>query len=242
MHLAEFSQNADAPLIRGLVPMSSSRGRLRGSLPICVRCAPPCRKCTLPIATAWTKQMIILLNDFHRECSIRFGNGFCRHIHPLSDLRALLKKARLPMHSARALAPRPALEKHEKIPGEIEGAIANLIRQRTLQEAVGERPETMLIPHIRIKLDIMTAAYQDDLEGAIERLGGQGLSVAAVERRAQEMRDEVAALCYNLSREPRQFIEDHFDEMVKSRTDLRAFEKKVRLEKSIYSIVPALGL
>jgi hypothetical protein len=42
----------------------------------------------------------------------------------------------------------------EKMPDQIESAIANLIRQRTLQEAVGERPETMLIPHIRIKLSV----------------------------------------------------------------------------------------
>jgi hypothetical protein len=85
------------------------------------------------------------------------------------------------------------------MPDQIESAIANLIRQRTLQEAVGERPETMLIPHIRIKLDIMIAAYHHDLEKAIGRLEDQGLPNIVVTQRAQEMREEVALLCYNLS-------------------------------------------
>jgi hypothetical protein len=130
----------------------------------------------------------------------------------------------------------------EKMPDQIGLAIANLIRQRTLQEAVGERPETMLIPHIRIKLDIMIAAYRHDLEQAIGRLEGQGLSNTVVTQRAREMREEVALLCYNLSREPREFIEDHFDEMARSRSDLGLLESQVRKEKRIYSVVPPLGL
>ena len=115
------------------------------------------------------------------------------------------------------------------------------IRQRTLQEAVGERPETMLIPHIRIKLDIVIAAYRHDLEEAIRGLRGQGLPNAVQVQRAQAMREEVAHLCYNLRREPRQFIEDHFDEMARSRSDLGRFESQVRNENSLYSVVPPLG-
>jgi hypothetical protein len=77
---------------------------------------------------------------------------------------------------------------------------------------------------------------------AIGRLEDQGLPNIVVTQRAQEMREEVALLCYNLSREPRQFIEDHYDEMVRSRSDLSLFESQVRNEKRIYSVVPALGL
>lgn len=130
----------------------------------------------------------------------------------------------------------------ENVPDQIGSAIANLIRQRTLQEAVGERPETMLIPHIRIKLDIMIAAYRRDLEEAIKRLYDQGLPNALLMQRAKAMHEEVAHLCYNLRREPRQFIEDHFDEMAKSRSDLGLFESQVRNENSVYSVVPPLGL
>jgi hypothetical protein len=88
----------------------------------------------------------------------------------------------------------------------------------------------------------MIAAYRHDLEEAIGRLDGQGLSNPVVTRRAQEMREEVALLCYNLSREPRKFIEDHFDEMVRSRNDLDLFESQSLKEKRIYSVVPPLEL
>jgi len=50
-HMLESSFNEGEKLPQSFVPMSSSRGRVRGSYPICTCCAPACKKCQLPIPT-----------------------------------------------------------------------------------------------------------------------------------------------------------------------------------------------
>lgn len=99
MHLVEFSQDEDAELPDGFMPMSASFGRLRGSLPVCIRCAPPCRRCAIPIATRWTKKMVAALDASYPDRLILFGNGFCDHIHVWSDLVAKFRKVSFPPSS-----------------------------------------------------------------------------------------------------------------------------------------------
>ncbi len=50
-HMLEASFNEGDNLPESFVPMSASRGRIRGSYPICTSCAPACKKCQLPIPT-----------------------------------------------------------------------------------------------------------------------------------------------------------------------------------------------
>lgn len=100
----------------------------------------------------------------------------------------------------------------------------------------------MLIPHIRIKLDIMCRAYDADVSAAIQRLKSEGLPAETVVKESRRMTDDVAKLKYNLKRERSQTIEALFEDMRKAKADLNAFEVAVRQEVPLYSVVPDLGL
>lgn len=92
LHLVEWSQPGEFPVLwRDLIiPMSQSdtTGELctRGSFGFCDECAPPCRKCGLPVRTK-------AIEDFRRERQglvpdpstylLLSGVGDCRHAHPL---------------------------------------------------------------------------------------------------------------------------------------------------------------
>lgn len=141
-----------------------------------------------------------------------------------------------PEHEASPSAREPD-DRTPEIPGPIEDAIAGLIRQRTMQAAIGERPETMLIPHKRIKLEVMIKAYQHDLARALENLRAQGLPSDEEAPEAERMRAEVAALEYNLRRERRESIEALFEDMKAGRNDLSKFEAEVRAESPLFSVV-----
>lgn len=72
-HVLEAEFNEGVTLSRGFVPMSASRGRIRGSYPLCDSCAPPCRKCNLPIPT----ERVL---DYGHNIGASNGNGICQHI------------------------------------------------------------------------------------------------------------------------------------------------------------------
>lgn len=54
--------------------------------------------------------------------------------------------------------------------------VESVVEERMRFEATGERPETRLIPHIRIKLDIMVKAYESDMKDAIAAAEKENLS------------------------------------------------------------------
>lgn len=95
LHVLEYYHNSSITSPFGLVPMSQSRGAIRGSVPICSSCAVPCSKCGLPITTPWHKKMSVLLQSHFPVVSIQAGQGKCRHAHPLLDLLSFLKPIRL---------------------------------------------------------------------------------------------------------------------------------------------------
>ena len=72
-HMLEASFNEEDNLPKSFVPMSSSRGRVRGSYPICSSCAPACKKCQLPIPT---EKVMELGHKLH----VKTGNGICQHV------------------------------------------------------------------------------------------------------------------------------------------------------------------
>lgn len=95
LHVIEFHHEDKISTPSYFVPMSQNRGRFRGSVPICDRCCPPCGKCSLPIATKWIDKVRGELNLQHTGFSFSIGLGICKHIHVVSDMKALFKSAKL---------------------------------------------------------------------------------------------------------------------------------------------------
>ena len=85
-HLLEKSIKEHDSLPDGFVPMSMSMGYIRGSFPICNKCAPPCSSCQLPIGTS--KAL-----EFGSAAQAKLGVGYCReHIHFKNLVSLLFKK------------------------------------------------------------------------------------------------------------------------------------------------------
>lgn len=100
LHVIEFYHDASAATPTAFVPMSESRGTKRGSVPVCVDCAPACSTCGLPVATSWTSRMSDLLQTTFNGITFRLGNGYCRHSHPILGLLSRTKRVQLPAHTA----------------------------------------------------------------------------------------------------------------------------------------------
>jgi hypothetical protein len=111
LHVIEFYHPDSTETPPALVPMSRSRGTTRGSVPLCNICCPPCRQCSLPIATPWTKKLLNVLKEKHQGVSFVVGNGICKHIHVLLDIKSLFRSVRL---RAAAWKPRPFHENKSK--------------------------------------------------------------------------------------------------------------------------------
>jgi hypothetical protein len=93
-HVYQYAQPKDAPFLDGFVPMSASGETLRGTFPLCEKCAPPCRWCGLP---TMTNQVRVLFKAVTArlpdpdEYVLLYGNGRCtEHIHILQDLKDLV--------------------------------------------------------------------------------------------------------------------------------------------------------
>lgn len=84
-HILETSFGEGETLPSSFVPMSASRGRVRGSYPICDSCAPACKKCQLPIPT---EKIMELGFKLHAQT----GNGICQHIQMRLLFSGLFKR------------------------------------------------------------------------------------------------------------------------------------------------------
>ena len=95
-HLIEAAGSpADEPPA-GCVVMSSrtigTHAGWHGSLPVCVGCAPSCKKCGLPVPT---EQVLDVVEQARRRAlgsQISLGNGHCRHVRWSSLFVALAKR------------------------------------------------------------------------------------------------------------------------------------------------------
>jgi len=96
MHLMKFYHDASTPTPPAFVPMSESGGTRRGSVPVCVDCAPACSRCGLPVSTSWIKKMCAMLQASTLGITFSLGNGHCRHVHPVLNMRSWTKPVRLP--------------------------------------------------------------------------------------------------------------------------------------------------
>lgn len=87
LHLVESYFPEALPLPERFVAASQSRGYVRGGFPICVNCAPPCKKCGIAIRTKEVVQALAFLKGAAMPgVSIAAGNGYCQHIHLINDL------------------------------------------------------------------------------------------------------------------------------------------------------------
>ncbi len=99
--------------------------------------------------------------------------------------------------------------------------IGSVVEDRLRYEQTGERPETRLIPHKRIKLDIMVTAYESDLAAAIANaLADASMSEEQRAAEIKRIRQDVTGLLYSLRREPTANIDALFERMKAERRDL----------------------
>lgn len=80
---ASFVEGADFP--SSFVPMSSSFKVVHGSYPICISCAPKCKKCGLPVPSE-------KIMEFGHQLNADYGNGMCEHIQFGLFISALFKR------------------------------------------------------------------------------------------------------------------------------------------------------
>ncbi len=119
--------------------------------------------------------------------------------------------------------------------------IESVVEDRLHYERTGERPETRLIPHKRIKLDIMVKAYESDLRRSIAEVQRDAtLTATAKAAEVKRIEGEVAGLIYRLKREPFTSMDAIFEQMKRGRTDLRAIEEEVRREQPLYNRLDGL--
>lgn len=128
----------------------------------------------------------------------------------------------------------------QQLPPRIRSAVESLADQMEDQARAGNKPETMLIPHIRIKLDIIVAAYQKDMKRSLSGLYDQQLTREELETESAKIKAEVQALIYTLKRAPRAEIEGLFSSMRLQRSDIIDLEREVRAIHPAYAIVPPL--
>jgi len=105
LHLVEFYHSDRFATPSTLVRMSESRGTRRGSVPLCNSCSPACRTCLLPVGTPWLKRVIAALQVQYPAISFVFGNGHCRHVHVLLDLKSMFRKVTLASAQGSELLP-----------------------------------------------------------------------------------------------------------------------------------------
>lgn len=84
-HMLEASFTEGDHLPTNFVPMSASNGRVRGSFPICNKCAPACHKCQLPIPTERVLEL-------RHRLGASTGNGICQDMQLGLFVQAIFKR------------------------------------------------------------------------------------------------------------------------------------------------------
>ena len=82
----EKSFSEDDKLPYGFVHQSTSLGRHRGSYAFCDICAPPCKKCGLPIVNE-----LVLEDGYKLQANVAVG--VCRHLNLKQVLVVIFKRA-----------------------------------------------------------------------------------------------------------------------------------------------------
>ncbi len=87
MQLIKVAMAANLPHPKRFLEAAPGPGYVKGSFPICIKCAHPCRKCGIAIRSKEVVQALAFLQDAAwPEVSVTAGNGYCQHIHLVNDL------------------------------------------------------------------------------------------------------------------------------------------------------------
>lgn len=216
--------------IQGGIAKPISQGSLTIiQFPVCDECAPPCRKCDLPIKTKAVREAA---QKVSRQLGRRVS-GFpgCRHTQfrgssLLSKARRIFasaRKTRKPGDGDRQPTP-PAITLSEPPLSKLTQTIQNLIEYDRGVLATGKAPERRLIPHHAIKRDIALRAFQVDFE--------------RLSRRMQELNsDDFESKVSEIRRMDQHRIDALLGVMRNQRTDLPELESYVRSKNSLYTNV-----
>lgn len=221
--------------IQGGIAKPISQGSLTIiQFPVCDECAPPCRKCDLPIKTKAVREAA---KKVSRQLGRRVS-GFpgCRHTQLPGS--SLLSKARRIFTSAPknrkpgdgdSQPTPPALTLSEPPLSKLTQTIQNLIEYDRAVLATGKAPERRLTPHHAIKRDIALRAFQVDFERLSQRM--------------QELNsDDFESKTIEIRRMDQHQLDALLDVLRSQRTDLPELEDYVRSRNSDYTIVdPIFG-
>lgn len=87
LHLLEASIPETSPIPPRFVPMSRSRGMIRGSFPVCCNCAQICSNCGIAIQSKKVRQAYEAIKATASPgCIVSAGNGYCRHLNLLKKI------------------------------------------------------------------------------------------------------------------------------------------------------------
>lgn len=93
-HVLQYAQAQNETLPDGFLPMSASGGTIRGCFPICEKCAPPCKRCNLPLPTRKVKEFFkTKKSELSGDIALYYGNGVCREFNLKLFIEAIIDKA-----------------------------------------------------------------------------------------------------------------------------------------------------
>ena len=194
LHILEYYSDSRIPTPPAFVPMSQSGGTSRGSIPICTSCAAPCGKCGLPIATPWHRRLVTLFQSGNPGITVRTGQGYCRHLHPLSDLVSIFKPVRIagsnehqskqPRTEQRVKDSLASIEKSDLIPGfhlvkdAIRDQLKDRDRTRASIEEDGLSPDGLIYLLISNVANAQLCSGQHHIYRGVLSMSGQELLAA----------------------------------------------------------------
>ncbi len=92
-HVIQYAQPQNKSLPTGFLPMSASGGTIRDCFPICEKCAPPYKKCGLPLPTRKVKDFLKTKRvELSGDIALYYGNGVCREFNLKLFIEAIIDK------------------------------------------------------------------------------------------------------------------------------------------------------
>ncbi len=163
----------------------------------------------------------------HQYIQFNAGLGVCKdHFNIFNSIKSLFNRV-----------PSPSRPRSQRVIN-FEGAIKQLSNERHQEIETGVAPETNLMPHSRIKLDITIKAFTKDLDQilqeAIRKNNVTKEKILKVYRLANEYK--IKKMQYEMKRLPHAKILEIFEIMIDNRDDMHQLEVEVRQENN-YDIV-----
>lgn len=236
LHIIEYYHVDTIASPKAFIPMSRSRGIIRGSLPICTCCAKPCDKCLLPIRSILINKMKKLIATKYPQINVVSGNGFCRHTHFLHDLLSILRPAKLPNtqvdHTIKRIEKTP-ISNNDMRTNELSSldiTISDLMAQDAEAIARSEIPTRRLVPHHAIKRDLIIKGYNKDFLVYANQIKLKKVTESEKSRQLNDMKIDFKSKIDGIN----MMSTDELDKLIilmKKRTDYAELVKETRASK-----------